>query len=230
MNKPPEHWPADSDWTDGLTACFKADWFRSLQEFVEEERKDQTVYPPPEDTFNAFRYTSLVQTRVVIIGQDPYHGPGQAHGLCFSVQRCVQKIPPSLKNILKELVSDIGCETPEHGNLESWARQGVLLLNTVLTVRKSEANSHRRKGWEKFTDAVIKCVGQRHAPCVFILWGKPAEKKLDLIDSRHTTIISPHPSPLSARRGFFGSKPFSKANMALESFGQKKIAWDSLLE
>ena len=200
-------------------------WFASLQEFVGEQRESQTVYPPADQVFRAFELTSLADTRVVILGQDPYHGPDQAHGLCFSVPETVSKLPPSLKNIYKELAADLDCDIPQHGNLESWARQGVLLLNTVLTVRKSEANSHRKKGWETFTDAVIESVGNRDTPCVFILWGKPAEKKLPLIGAQHSTIISPHPSPLSAHRGFFGSRPFSKTNDALRQFGTETIDW-----
>ncbi len=226
----PENWPANSDWTQALQTQFESDWFGSLIEFVEAERKEASVFPPKDQTFRAFELTSLAETRVVILGQDPYHGPGQAHGLCFSVEDSVSKLPPSLKNIYKELASDLGCEIPQTGSLETWARQGVLLLNTVLTVRQAEANSHRKKGWEKFTDAVIELVGQCETPCVFILWGKPAEKKLPLIGSSHTTIVSPHPSPLSANRGFFGSRPFSRANAALESFGREKINWCSLLE
>ena len=161
MSKLADHWPADSDWTDALASQFESDWFQSLTEFVSEQRDQATIFPPAEETFNAFRFTSLADTRVVILGQDPYHGAGQAHGLCFSVRESVTKLPPSLKNIYKEMASDLECEIPTHGNLELWAKQGVLLLNTVLTVRESEANSHRKKGWENFTDAVIRCVGQR---------------------------------------------------------------------
>jgi len=230
MSGLPEHWPVDSDWTDALAPQFESDWFEQLNEFVKQQRDEATVYPPPEDTFNAFRWTSLSETRVVILGQDPYHGPQQAHGLCFSVLDSVTKLPPSLKNIYKEMASDLECEIPPRGNLESWARQGVLLLNTVLTVRESDANSHRKKGWEKFTDAVIGSIGQRETPCVFILWGKPAEKKLPLIGGQHQTIVSPHPSPLSAYRGFFGSRPFSRTNEALISLGQTPIDWTSLLD
>jgi uracil-DNA glycosylase len=224
----PEHWPIDSDWTAALDAELKSDWFQSLTEFVAQQRTEATVYPSAEDTFNAFQWTSLADTRVVILGQDPYHGAGQAHGLCFSVLECVSKLPPSLKNVYKEMAADLDCEIPEVGNLESWARQGVLLLNTVLTVRESEANSHRKKGWEKFTDAVIRRIGEREIPCVFVLWGKPAEKKLPFIGAHHTTIVSPHPSPLSASRGFIGSRPFSRTNEALASFGQTEIDWTSV--
>jgi len=228
MSNFPEHWPVDSDWTTALQAELNSDWFQTLTEFVSQQRIDATVYPPAEDTFNAFLWTALADTRVVILGQDPYHGPGQAHGLCFSVLDSVSKLPPSLKNIYKEMATDLDCTIPTSGNLESWAKQGVLLLNTVLSVRESEANSHRKKGWEKFTDAVIRCVGDREIPCVFVLWGRPAEKKLPLIGEQHTTIVSPHPSPLSASRGFFGSRPFSRTNEALVSFGQPAIDWTSI--
>ena len=223
------NWPVDSDWTDALKESLESPWFASLQKFVTEQRDTETVYPPADQVFRAFELTSLADTRVVILGQDPYHGPDQAHGLCFSVPETISKLPPSLKNIYKELSADLGCDIPQHGNLESWARQGVLLLNTVLTVRKSEANSHRKKGWETFTDAVIQSVGSRETPCVFILWGKPAEKKLPLIDQQHTTIVSPHPSPLSAHRGFFGSRPFSKTNDALREFGATPIDWTTVI-
>jgi uracil-DNA glycosylase len=230
MSVLPEHWPAESDWTAALQEQFDSGWFSELMDFVNQQRLEATVYPPADGTFRAFQLTSLARTRVVILGQDPYHGAGQAHGLCFSVSETVTKLPPSLKNIYKEMAADLDCEIPQHGNLESWARQGVLLLNTVLTVRESEANSHRKRGWEKFTDAVIERVGQHETPCVFILWGKPAEKKLPLIGSQHHKIVSPHPSPLSARRGFFGSRPFSKTNEALRSFGREPINWLSLSE
>ena len=230
MQRRPKHWPVDSDWNSALAESFDSDWFGSLQEFLDRERESKTVYPPVAEVFRAFELTSLADTRVVILGQDPYHGAGQAHGLCFSVCESISKLPPSLKNIYKELAADLNCEIPQHGNLESWARQGVLLLNTVLTVRESAANSHRKQGWEKFTDAVIECVGNRPQPCVFILWGKPAEKKLSLIGEHHATIVSPHPSPLSAHRGFFGSCPFSKANQALERFGSKSIDWTTVLK
>lgn len=228
MQRASQHWPVESDWSAALAESLESDWYRSLQEFVDLQRASETVYPPAAEVFRAFELTSLVDTRVVILGQDPYHGAGQAHGLCFSVSESVSKLPPSLKNIYKELATDLGCEIPQQGNLESWARQGVLLLNTVLTVREGSANSHRKKGWEKFTDAVIKCIGNRDQPCVFILWGKPAEKKLSLIGDHHRAIISPHPSPLSAHRGFFGSRPFSNANESLEGFGCESIDWTTI--
>lgn len=230
MSVLPEHWPVESDWTAALETHFNSDWFSDLIDFVDQQRREATVFPPAEETFRAFQLASLAETRVVILGQDPYHGAGQAHGLCFSVSETVRKLPPSLKNVYKEMATDLDCEVPQHGNLESWARQGVLLLNTVLTVRESEANSHRKRGWEKFTDAVIELVGQNESSCVFILWGKPAEKKLPLVGSQHHVIVSPHPSPLSARRGFFGSQPFSGANKALRALGRDPINWLSLLE
>ena len=176
----PPCWPEESDWTPLLSDEFASDYFSELMAFVADERSNETVYPAVENVFNAFTQTSFANTRVVILGQDPYHGPDQAHGLSFSVERAV-KIPPSLKNIYKELAADIGCQIPEHGNLLAWAQQGVLLLNTVLTVRESSANSHRKKGWEKFTDRVIKLLGERKDPMVFILWGAPAGKKETLV-------------------------------------------------
>ena len=223
----PVGWPAESDWTEMLHMEFATESFRQLGEFVAQQRESETIYPPADQVYEAFRFSSFQQTKVVILGQDPYHGAGQAHGLSFSVA-ADEKIPPSLRNIYKELHGDLGCPIPEHGNLESWARQGVLLLNTVLTVQESKANSHRKKGWEKFTDAVIGLLGRRESPCVFILWGKPAEKKTALIGDQHTILVSPHPSPLSAHRGFFESRPFSKANDALQSFGQSPIDWTSI--
>ena len=192
--------------------------------FVNEQRQTETVFPQTSEVFAAFRETSFADTRVVILGQDPYHGPGQAHGLSFSVPEGVS-VPPSLRNIFKELVQDLGGEPPGSGNLLPWAKQGVLLLNTVLTVRCGAANSHRKQGWEKFTDHVIATLSRRMDPIVFLLWGKPAERKSVLIDQRHETIISPHPSPLSASRGFFGSQPFSRANRLLRQWGHQPVAW-----
>jgi uracil-DNA glycosylase len=220
----PRDWPEASDWTEPLNPHFKTDSFQALMAFVESERQSQTVFPAPADTFNAFRLAPLKKTKVVILGQDPYHGQGQAHGLSFSVKSGL-KLPPSLRNIYKELESDIGCNTPAGGDLSHWARQGVLLLNTVLTVREGQANSHRKQGWEEFTDSVIQILSQREQPLVFILWGKPAEKKSELIADRHSIIVSAHPSPLSAYRGFFGSRPFSQANQMLANFGQTPIDW-----
>ena len=207
----PPGWPADSDWTELLIATV----------ILAEAR--------PKDVFNAFRLTGFVDVKAVILGQDPYHGPNQAHGLSFSVgEDC--RVPPSLKNIFKELQSDLDCSEPTHGNLDSWARQGVLLLNTVLTVRDGEANSHRTRGWESFTDSVIGSLSQRESPVIFLLWGKPAQSKASLISDRHTVLRAPHPSPLSAYRGFFGSRPFSKTNAALAKNGQGPIEWLSVCE
>ena len=224
----PAHWPVDSDWTQPLTPIFESDEFRQLMEFVAERRETETVYPAAEDVFRAFAFSSLADTRVVILGQDPYHGPDQAHGLSFSVGK-EQKLPPSLRNIFKELASDLETDADfQCGELSSWASQGVLLLTTVLTVEQGQANSHRKKGWEQFTDFVIELIGGREQPAVFILWGKPAAKKRKLIGDHHTILESAHPSPLSAFRGFFGSKPFSKSNEALRAMGQQPIDWLSV--
>ncbi|MFT5299262.1 MAG: uracil-DNA glycosylase [Mariniblastus sp.] len=221
----PPSWPPNCDWTPLLTPHFQSPSFQTLIEFVNSERASQVIYPQPENVFNAFKLTSFKNTKVVILGQDPYHGPSQAHGLSFSVED-EMKLPPSLRNIYKELATDLQCELPTSGNLTAWAQQGVFLLNTVLTVRKGEANSHRKQGWEKFTDEVISQMNQHPAGIVFILWGKPAEKKLKLIDQdRHGVLIAPHPSPLSAHRGFFGSRPFSQANLELKKLGRTPLKW-----
>ena len=220
----PDHWPRDSDWTDALQHALATSVFQTLQQFVKLERQTETVYPAAENVFAAFRETSYAGAKVVILGQDPYHGPGQAEGLSFSVPEGVSH-PPSLRNIFKELHQDLGQPIPESGSLISWARQGVLLLNTVLTVRAGEAHSHRKQGWELFTDEVIKTLSDRQQPLVFVLWGKPAEKKAQLIDPGHELIVSAHPSPLSASRGFFGSRPFSRTNDALRRWGQQPIDW-----
>lgn len=211
-------------WHDALAPEFDQPWFADLREFVAAERSAHTVFPPKADVFSAFQLTPLERVKVLILGQDPYHDVGQAHGLSFSVRHGI-KIPPSLRNIYKELAADVGVDTPAHGCLEAWAEQGVLLLNTVLTVRAHEANSHRKRGWERFTDRVIDCVSERPS-VAFVLWGKPAQKKIPLIDARHLIIESPHPSPLSARRGFFGSKPFSRINAFLTEHGSEPIDWD----
>ena len=219
----PQHFPIESDWVELLTDQFGSQYFVALSAFIDDQRKAETVFPPAEDVFNAFRYCSFADTKVVVLGQDPYHGPGQAHGLSFSVKEG-QKLPPSLKNIFKELKADIGCENTT-GNLSHWAEQGVLLLNTVLTVNNGKAHSHRKQGWEQFTDRVIELLGQRNEPMVFILWGKPAASKKDLIASQHLIIESPHPSPLSAHRGFFGSSPFSITNQFLIKNNLTPVRW-----
>ena len=214
-----------TDWNPVLRGELEQEYWRPLQQFVANERAVATVYPPADEVFAALHLTSYASTRVVILGQDPYHGPRQAHGLCFSVRRGVQ-VPPSLVNIYTELRNDLGIEPPAHGNLEAWARQGVLLLNTCLTVRAGQAGSHHGKGWERFTDQVIRAVDAKPHPVVFILWGASARKKKALLDlSRHVVIESAHPSPLSAHNGFFGSKPFSRTNAALVDAGLDPIDW-----
>ena len=216
---------AATDWNPLLRDEFSQDYWLRLQEFVAEERRRLPVYPPHDDVFAALHLTSFADTKVVILGQDPYHGAGQAHGLCFSVRRDVP-VPPSLRNIFKELHDDLGCAVPGHGNLEHWARQGVLLLNTTLTVRAGAAASHQGKGWETFTDRVISVVNDKSERVVFLLWGAPSRRKKSLIDTtRHTVIESAHPSPLSAHNGFLGSRPFSRANAALREAGREPIDW-----
>ena len=200
-------------------------YFRSLQNFVADARKKHTVFPPEEDVFAALHLTPYEKVSVLILGQDPYHDDNQAHGLCFSVRPGVP-FPPSLLNIFKELASDVGCSMPNNGSLVHWAEQGVLLLNAVLTVQAHRANSHKDMGWETFTDAVISAVNAKPDTVVFVLWGAYARKKIALIDrSRHVVIESPHPSPLSAHIGFFGSRPFSKINAALKKAGKSEIDW-----
>ena len=214
-----------TDWNPILRGEFDKPYWQDLQRFVAGERAQRTVYPPHDEVFAALHLTPYADTRVMILGQDPYHGRGQAHGLCFSVRRGVPT-PPSLANVFKELQDDLGVPIPDHGNLEAWATQGVLLLNATLTVRAGQAGSHQKHGWETFTDEVIRAVGDKPDHVVFILWGGYARRKKSLIDtSRHTVIESPHPSPLSAHNGFFGTKPFSRANAALEAHGQQPIDW-----
>ena len=214
-----------TDWNPLLRGEFEEPYWQELQSFVRAERSRATIYPPHEEVFAALHLTSYADTRVMILGQDPYHGPGQAHGLCFSVRPGV-RIPPSLVNIHRELADDLGIDPPDHGNLEAWARQGVLLLNATLTVRAGQAASHQGKGWEVFTDQVIRTVSAKPDHVVFILWGAAARKKKALIDTgRHTIVESPHPSPLSASNGFFGSRPFSATNDALVAHGQAPIDW-----
>jgi uracil-DNA glycosylase len=214
-----------TDWNPILRGEFDKPYWADLQQFVAAERARATVFPPHDEVFSALHLTPYTTTRVLILGQDPYHGPGQAHGLCFSVRRGV-RVPPSLVNIHKELHADLGLPIPDHGNLEAWARQGVLLLNTTLTVRSGRAGSHQGKGWETFTDEVIRAVDARPDHVVFILWGGHARKKKALIHrARHTIVESAHPSPLSAHNGFFGSRPFSRTNEALVAHGQEPIDW-----
>ena len=214
-----------TDWNPVLRGEFAKPYWQQLQRFVAGQRTRYTVFPAQADVFSALHLTSLADTRVVILGQDPYHGPQQAHGLCFSVRTGVA-VPPSLANIYKELQSDLGLTTPRHGNLEAWARQGVLLLNTTLTVRAGQAASHQGQGWEIFTDEVLRTVNGKQQRVVFVLWGSAARKKKSLIDlSRHVVLESAHPSPLSAHNGFFGSRPFSRANAALIEAGLEPIDW-----
>lgn len=215
----------DNDWLPALQDEFHKPYYRTLYEFVKKEYNTVPVYPPADDIFNAFHLTPLSQVKVVILGQDPYHEPGQAHGLCFSVKPGVD-IPPSLVNIYKELQDDCGCYIPDNGYLVKWAKQGVLMLNTVLTVRAHFANSHRAKGWEEFTDAAIRELNKQDRPIVFILWGKPAQSKKSMLNNpKHLILEAPHPSPLSAYRGFFGSRPFSKTNAFLKEHGEAPIDW-----
>ena len=214
-----------TDWNPVLRGEFTKPYWPDLQAFVATERARYTVYPPPEEVFAALHLTPYAETKVLILGQDPYHGPRQAHGLCFSVRRGVA-IPPSLANIHTELRNDLGIEPPGHGNLEAWAHQGVLLLNATLTVRAGQAASHQGRGWETFTDEVIRTVSAKDRPVVFILWGAYARRKRALVDtSRHTVIESAHPSPLSAHNGFLGSRPFSRANEALIAAGLDPVDW-----
>ena len=214
-----------TDWNPLLGGELEKTYFRELQNFISDQRKQFTVYPAPENVFAALHLTTYADTRVVVLGQDPYHGPNQAHGLCFSVQRNVA-IPPSLANIYKELGADLNVPTPKHGNLEHWARQGVLLLNATLTVRAGEAGSHQGHGWETFTDEIIRTVNGKSHPVVFVLWGAFARKKKALIDTtKHHIVESAHPSPLSAHNGFFGSRPFTKINTALVNSGLTPINW-----
>ena len=217
-----------NDWDIMLQDEFDRPYFKRLENFLTEERARYEIYPPQEDVFNALRYSSFQDTKVVILGQDPYHEPGQAHGLCFSVNKGVT-IPPSLVNIYKEIGNDLGIKMPGHGYLADWAKQGVLLLNTVLTVRRGQANSHKGKGWEIFTDRIVEILNERQKPMVFILWGANAKSKTELITNKeHMVITGAHPSPLSAWKGFFGGRYFSKANRYLEITGQEPVDWGIL--
>lgn len=215
----------NNKWDELLQPEFEKEYYLKLRQFLIEEYKNNAIYPDKNNIFNALKLTSYEDVKVVVIGQDPYHGPNQAHGLSFSVQPKVQ-IPPSLLNMYKELRDDLGCFIPNNGYLVPWAEQGVLLLNAVLTVREGQANSHRNKGWEKFTDRVIELLNERKEPVVFLLWGNNAKEKGELITNKHHYILtSVHPSPLSASRGFFGCKHFSKTNEILESLGKNPIDW-----
>ena len=214
-----------NDWLQPLQKEFKKPYYRKLYDTVKREYSTYQVFPPADDIFNAFHLTPLSEVKVVILGQDPYHNVNQAHGFCFSVQPTVE-IPPSLENIYKELHDDLGCKIPNNGYLVKWAKQGVLLLNTVLTVRAHQANSHQNIGWEQFTDAVIEILDQQDRPMVFLLWGKPAQRKKTMLHNpNHLILEAPHPSPLSAYRGFFGCRHFSKTNQFLEEHGLTPIDW-----
>jgi uracil-DNA glycosylase len=215
-----------NDWLPAMEEEFKKPYYRKLYGFVREEYSKNTVYPPSGDIFNALHFTPLSGVKVLILGQDPYHNEHQAHGLSFSVLPDQKDIPPSLQNIYKELHDDLGCSIPNNGYLKKWADQGVLLLNTVLTVRAHQANSHQGQGWEQFTDAVISAVNKQDRPIVYMLWGRPAQSKIKMLDNpKHLILKAPHPSPLSAYRGFFGCKHFSKANAFLTEHGIAPIDW-----
>ena len=216
----------DNDWLTAISGEFKKDYYRKLYEFVKDEYSKTVIYPPADDIFNAFHFTPLSKVKVLILGQDPYHNENQAHGLSFSVPESQRDIPPSLQNIYKELQSDCGCYIPDNGYLKKWADQGVLLLNTVLTVRAHQANSHQGRGWEQFTDAVIQAVNAQDRPIVYMLWGSPAQKKIPMLTNpKHLILKAPHPSPLSAYRGFFGCHDFSQANKILADNGIEPIDW-----
>ncbi|MEZ3504873.1 MAG: uracil-DNA glycosylase [Lachnospiraceae bacterium] len=214
-----------NDWLEPLSPEFRKPYYGKLYKKVQEEYNTRLIFPPADDIFNAFDFTPLSEVKVVILGQDPYHGDGQAHGLCFSVKPDVDT-PPSLVNIYKELHDDLGCYVPNNGYLEKWAKQGVLLLNTVLTVRAHQANSHRGIGWEEFTDAAIRILDEQDRPIVFLLWGKPAQTKKSMLHNpKHLILQAPHPSPLSAHRGFFGCRHFSQTNEFLKEHGLEPIDW-----
>lgn len=215
-----------NDWVETVKVEAKKPYYRDLFQFVKQEYNTHVVYPPADDIFNAFHFTPLHEVKVLILGQDPYHNEKQAHGLCFSVLPEQKEIPPSLVNIYKELEEDLGCYIPNNGYLEKWARQGVLLLNTVLTVRAHQANSHQNKGWEQFTDAIIQAVNAQERPIVYMLWGRPAQSKIPMLTNPgHLILKAPHPSPLSAYRGFFGCKHFSQANEFLKKNAIQPIDW-----
>ena len=215
-----------NDWLDAISGEFKKPYYRQLFQFVKDEYSRAVIYPPADDIFNAMHFTPLSQVKVLILGQDPYHNENQAHGLSFSVLPSQKDIPPSLQNIYQELHDDLGCRVPNNGYLKKWADQGVLLLNTVLTVRAHQANSHQGHGWEQFTDAIIQAVNAQDRPIVYMLWGRPAQMKKSMLHNpNHLILEAPHPSPLSAYRGFFGSKPFSQTNRFLKKHGVEPIDW-----
>ena len=215
-----------NDWLDTLKGEFSKPYYKNLYQFVLKEYNTHVVYPPSDDIFNAFHFTPLSKVKVLILGQDPYHGEHQAHGLCFSVLPDQPELPPSLQNIYQELKDDLGCYIPNNGYLKKWADQGVLLLNTVLTVRAHQAGSHQGKGWEQFTDAIIQAVNAQDRPIVYLLWGKPAQSKIPMLTNpKHLILKAPHPSPLSAYRGFFGCKHFSRTNEFLRENGIQPIDW-----
>ena len=215
-----------NDWLDCIQDEFKKPYYKELYQFVRKEYNTHVIYPPADDIFNAFHFTPLSKVKVLILGQDPYHGEHQAHGLCFSVLPDQPELPPSLQNIYKELQDDLGCYIPNNGYLKKWADQGVLMLNTVLTVRAHQAGSHQGKGWEQFTDAIIQAVNAQDRPIVYLLWGKPAQSKiLMLTNPKHLILKAPHPSPLSAYRGFFGCRHFSQTNDFLQKNGIDPIDW-----
>lgn len=216
----------ENDWLEAVGNEFKKPYYKQLYKFIRDEYSTRVIYPPADEIFNAFHFTPLHQVKVVILGQDPYHNAHQAHGLSFSVKPEMKELPPSLLNIYQELHDDLGCYIPNNGYLKKWADQGVLMLNTVLTVRAHQANSHQGKGWEQFTDAVIEAVNAQERPIVFILWGRPAQSKIPMLTNpQHLILKAPHPSPLSAFRGFFGSRPFSKTNDFLREHGVEPIDW-----
>lgn len=214
----------ETDWKDILSSRLEKETMQKITDFLAKRYNESTVYPPQKEIFQALNLTSYAETKVVILGQDPYHGSGQSHGLAFSVREGV-KLPPSLKNILKELQNDLGCSMPVSGNLTRWAKQGVLLLNTILTVEAKSPGVHKNIGWEQVTDTVIEALNEKNHSIIYILWGKPAQSKIKRIDSKHKILTAPHPSPLSSYRGFFGSKPFSQANTFLESHQLQPIDW-----
>lgn len=216
----------DNDWLKYIQGEFKKPYYKELYTFVRQEYDTHVIYPPADDIFNAFHFTPLSKVKVLILGQDPYHGEHQAHGLCFSVLPDQPELPPSLQNIYKELHDDLGCDIPNNGYLKKWAEQGVLMLNTVLTVRAHQAGSHQGKGWEQFTDAIIQAVNAQDRPIVYLLWGKPAQSKIPMLTNpKHLILKAPHPSPLSAYRGFFGCRHFSQTNDFLAKQGIEPIDW-----